>query len=66
MGGGLDSGAAWPWVVSLRLLGGCWSWAARGMLGLWAAQEAWQLQQRAINRDGWAPNSRCGGSSPTA
>ena len=36
------------------------------MLGLWAAQEAWQLQQRAINRDGWAPNSRCGGSSPTA
>ncbi|CAE7288555.1 unnamed protein product [Symbiodinium natans] len=50
----------------MRLLGGCWSWAARGMLGLWAAQEAWQLQQRAINRDGWAPSSRCSGSSPTA
>ena len=26
----------------------------------------WQLQQHAIVREGWAPNSRCGGSSPTA
>ena len=26
----------------------------------------WQLQQHAIVREGWAPNGRCGGSSPTA
>ena len=53
-------------MVSQRLLSGCWPWAARGMLGLRAAQKVWQLQQLAIVREGWAPNSRCGGSSLTA
>ena len=65
-GGGLASAVAWPRVVSQRLLGGCWPWAARGMLGLGPAQKVWQLQQHAIVREGWAPNSRCSGSSPTA
>ena len=66
LAGGLDSGVAWPRVVSQRLLSGCWPWAARGMLGLGAAQKVWQLQQHAIVREGWAPNSRFRGSSPTA
>ena len=57
---------AWPRVVSQRLLSGCWPWAAQGMLGLGAAQKVWQLQQHAMVMEGWAPNSRCGGSSPTA
>ena len=42
--------------------GGCWGAAwTLGWLG-----KGWQLQQHAMVREGWAPNSRCGGSSPTA
>ena len=32
-GGGLDSGVAWPRVVSLRLPSGCWPWASQGKAG---------------------------------
>ena len=58
---------AWTGVVwQQRLLSGCWPGAAQGMLGLGAAQNVWQLQQHAVVRESWVPNSRCGGSSPTA
>ena len=38
----------------------------RACLGWGRHKKVWQLQQHAIVREGWAPNSRCGGSSPTA